>query len=95
MLQQKRLIHIGSLQTPPIPLEEFLDTFLYFHFMSPAEGVEFAHVYQFAHGSIGLGSIKLYRSFKTDGLDYQFGEPADGEFLASADIDMAIANLAQ
>ena len=63
--------------------------------MRPAEGVELGDIDELAHGAIGLGSIEFYGSFEAYGLDDQLGEFADGELLAGAHIDVAVADLAQ
>ena len=62
-----------------------------FDAMSPAEGVELGDVDEFAHGAIGLGGIEFDGAFEAYGFDDEFGEFADGEFLAGAYIDVAVS----
>ena len=57
--------------------------------------MQFAHVDEFAHGAVGFGGVKRYFTFKAYGTDDQFGELADGELLAGAYVDVAVADLAQ
>ena len=63
--------------------------------MRPTEGVQFRDVYQFAHRTVWLAGIKLHIALEANGLYDKFRQLADCEFLASADIDMAVAYLAQ
>ena len=63
--------------------------------MMPTQRVQLAHVNELAHGAIGLAGVKLHFAFKAYCLDNQLGELTDGEFLASADIDVTVANLTQ
>ena len=63
--------------------------------MRPAEGVELGDIDELAHGAIRLGGIEGYFAFKTYGLDDQLAELANGELLAGAHIDVAVADLAQ
>ena len=78
-----------------IPIEEFGYAIFDFDFMSPAKGVEFGDIDELAHGAIGLGGIEGDFALKAYGFHNQFGEFANGEFLASAYIDVAVADLAQ
>ena len=78
-----------------VPVKEFLDALLDFDAMSPSEGVELGDVDEFAHGAIGLGGIEFDGAFEAYGFDDEFGEFADGEFLAGAYIDVAVAYLAK
>ena len=77
-----------------IPFEEFLHAVFYLDLVRPAKAMELGYVDQLAHGAVGLGGIKLNNALETDGLDNQLGEFADGEFLACAHVDVAVANLA-
>ena len=63
--------------------------------MRPAKAVKLAYINEFAHGTIGLGSIEFHRAGKADSFNHQFRQLADGELLACSYIDMAIPNLAQ
>ena len=63
--------------------------------MMPSKPVQFADIDHLAHGAIGFGGIELHLTFKANGLDDQFGKLADGQFLAGADVDMAVADLTQ
>ena len=63
--------------------------------MSPAKGVELGYVDEFTHGAIGLGGIEGDFALEAYSLDNQFGELANGELLAGAHIDVAVADFAQ
>ena len=63
--------------------------------MRPTQRVQLAHVNELAHSAIRLAGIKGYFALKANGLDNQLGELTDGEFLAGAHIDVAVADLAQ
>ena len=78
-----------------VPLEQLLHTFVNLNLVRPAKAVQFLHVNELAHSAIGLASIKGYFALKAYGLDNELGELTDGQFLASAHIDVAVANLAQ
>ena len=78
-----------------VPVKEFLDSVLDFDLVGPAEGVEFLHVDELAHGAIRLASIEFYGALKAYGLDNEFREFTDGEFLAGTYINMAVANLTE
>ena len=66
------MIKIFLRQTLLVPLEEFLDAVLDFHFVCPAEGVEFGYVDKLAHGAVGLGGVELHSSGEAHGLDDEF-----------------------
>ena len=55
--------------------------------------MELAYINEFAHGAIGLGGIEGDFALKAYGLDDQLAEFANGEFLAGAHIDVAVADL--
>ena len=61
--------------------------------MCPAEGVELADVDELAHCAVRLAGVELDCSRKANCLDYQLRQFPDGQFLASTDIDMTIADL--
>ena len=63
--------------------------------MRPAEGVEFGDIDEFTHRAIRLRGIELDGAFEAYGLDNELGELTDGEFLAGAYVDMAVADLAE
>ena len=81
-------------QALSIPVEEALYAFLDVHLVVPAQAVEFADVDEFAHGAVGLCRVEFDRSRETNDLDHQFGEGADGQFVARAHVDMAVAYFA-
>ena len=58
-----------------------------------SQGVELGDIDEFAHGAIRLGGIELYCALKAYGLDNELRELTDGEFLACAYIDVAVADL--
>lgn len=60
--------------------------------MVPAQGVQFAHVGEFAQGSVGLGGVPLDGAAVTHGGFDHLGELADGDLLAAADVDVAVAH---
>ena len=62
--------------------------------MRPAQRVKLGNVDKLTHRTVGLGGIELYNPLEAYSLDDQFGEFADGQFLAGADIDVAVAYLA-
>lgn len=78
-----------------VPVEEFLYAFVDFDLVSPAEAVELAHVNELARGAIGLACIKHDFAFEADRLHDEFAEFADGEFLARAHVDVAIADFTE
>ena len=63
--------------------------------MMPTQRVQLAHINELAHSAVGLAGIKGYFALKANGLDNELGELTDGEFLAGAHIDVAVADLAQ
>ena len=63
--------------------------------MRPAEAVEFAYVDEFAHRAIGLACVKHDFAFEAHGLHHKFAEFADGEFLARAHVDVAVADFTE
>ena len=63
--------------------------------MRPTEAVELAHVDELARGTVGLAGVKYDFAFETNRLDDEFAEFADGEFLARAHIDVAVADFTE
>ena len=63
--------------------------------MRPAEGMQLRNIAQFAHRAVRLGGVGLHRTLKDHGLHHQLRQFADGQLLARAHIDVAIADLAQ
>ena len=57
--------------------------------------MQFAYVNEFSHGAVGLAGVKLNGAFEAYGFGYELGELAYAEFLACANIDVAVAYLAQ
>ena len=64
-------------------------------FMRPAEGVELRNIDQLAHRAVRLGGVELHRPLEAHGPHHQLRQFADGQLLAGAHIDVAIADLAQ
>ena len=95
MLVQDWILGMSVLQRGFVPVEKALDTFSDFYLVGPAKAVEFLYINELAHGTIGLAGIKLNFTLKAYCLDNQLGELTDGEFLASADIDVTVADLSQ
>ena len=69
------------------------DTVLKFHGVAPTQGVKFAHIGEFAQGAVGLGAVPLDGATVGHGGLDKFGELADGDLLAAADVDVAVAHL--
>ena len=84
-----------SAQVFLVPVEELLDAIFDFYLMGPAKGVELGYIDELAHGTIGLGGIEGDFALEAYGLDDKLGELANGELLAGAHIDVAVADLAQ
>ena len=63
--------------------------------MGPAKAVKLAHINKFARGSIGLTGVEIDIALKTHRLHHELAEFADGEFLAGAHVDMAVADFAE
>ena len=82
------------MQTFFIPFKQLLYTILNLDLVDPTERVELRHIDEFAHGAVRFAGIKLHRSLKAFGLDDQFGEFTDGQFLARSHLDVAVAYLA-
>lgn len=83
------------LQAVLVPVEEFLYSVLDFDLVGPSEAVKLADIDELAHGAIGLGGVEEDFALEVNGLYHQLGEFADGELLACADIDVAVAYLAK
>ena len=77
-------------QVPPVhSLHAFLNVYL----VMPAQCVQFAWIGEFAHGAVGFGTVEREFSLITYGVHNQFGQLADRDFLACADVDVAVANI--
>ena len=63
--------------------------------MGPAETVELAHVDELARGAVGLACVEYDFALETDSLHHEFAEFADGELLAGAHVDVAVADFAE
>ena len=63
--------------------------------MGPTQRMQFGDINQFAHRSVGFRGIELNRTRKADGIDHEFGELANSQFLTGSYVDVAIANLAK
>ena len=63
--------------------------------MSPTEAMELAHVNKLARGSVGLAGVEKNFTFEANRLHHELAEFADGEFLASAHVDVAVADFAE
>ena len=79
----------------PVPLEQPSDAVLDLDLVGPAKGVEFADVDELAGGAVRLGRVEAQLALEADGPDNEPGELADGELLAGADVDVAVADLAE
>ena len=53
----------------------------------PAEGVESAHVHEFAWRAVGLGAVEGERAGKAEDARDGFGELPDGDVFPGADVD--------
>ena len=53
----------------------------------PAESVHFCHVEEFAGGAVGFGGVEGEFAGEADGGFDEFGEFADGDVLAAAEVD--------
>ena len=84
-----------SAEALAIPVEESAHAVFYLHLVGPAQRVEFGHVDELAHGAVGAGSVEVDGAFKSYSFGHEMGELADGELLARAHIDVAVAYLAQ
>ena len=84
----------GELEGVFIPLKQFLHSFFNLHAMCPTEGMEFADIDELTHRAVGLRRIEHDFTREPDCLNNQVCQLADCEFLACADIDMAIADFA-
>lgn len=77
-----------------IPLVETVDAFVDLDLVMPAEVVKLGHVSQLAHRAVGFGGISAEHATEADFLHYLLGKLADGQFLARADVDVAVADFA-
>ena len=55
--------------------------------------MQFAWIGEFAHGAVGFGTVEREFSLITYGVHNQLGQLADRDFLACADVDVAVANI--
>ena len=78
-----------------IPVVELGHTLLYLHTMLPSQAMELRDVDQLARRTVGFVAVPDDSSFESDGARHQFGQRADGQFLARSDVDMAVAYLPQ
>ena len=53
----------------------------------PAESVHFCHVEEFAGGAVGFGGVEGEFAGEADGGFDEFGEFADGDIMAAAEVD--------
>ena len=83
----------ASASVVEVPAVEGGDTVLEFHGVVPAEGVQLAHVGEFAQGAVGFGGVPLDMAIVAHGGLDQFGQLADSDLLAAADVDVAVAHL--
>ena len=74
-----------------VPLEETLDAFFDLDLMLPAQAVELLYRGKLAHCTIGLGAVPLDRPSKAYRSGDELRQCADTDFLARADIDVAVA----
>ena len=63
--------------------------------MGPAEAVELRHIAEFAWSSVGFGRIEGDSASEAHGFCHEFGKLLDGHLLASAHIDVTVADFAQ
>ena len=84
----------SGVEAAAVPVEEPADTVLDFDPVGPAEAVELADVDELAHRAVRLGGIELNRAGETSRLRDQFRKFPDCQFLAGADIDVAVADFA-
>ena len=76
-----------------IPVVELGHTLLYLHTMLPTQAMELRDVDQLTRRAVGFVAVPDDSSFESDGTRHQFGQRADGQFLARSDVDMAVAYL--
>ena len=74
-----------------VPLEETLDAFFDLDLMLPAQAVELLYRCKLAHCTIGLGAVPLDRPSKAYRSGDELSKITDADFLARADIDVAVA----
>lgn len=56
-------------------------------FRGPAERFDFGDVEEFAGGAVGFGAVELEGAFEAEDFADGFGEFADGDVFAAADVD--------
>ena len=69
------------------PLVALLDALAQRGLGFPAEGFEAADVEELAGGAVGFAGVELDLAFKTDDFSDEFGQLADAEIDARADVD--------
>ena len=77
-----------------VPLIETVYALVDFYLVMPSQGVEFAHIDEFARRAVGLGGIPAQFALKAHLCHYLLSQLAYGEFLSRTHIDMAVAHLA-
>ena len=77
-----------------VPVEEAVDAFVNLDGMVPAQGMKLADVGEFEHRSIRLGTVPTEFATETNLADNLLGTLLDAELLAGADVDVAVAHLA-
>ena len=80
-------------QVITIPLPQPPYAIVDLHLVMPSQAVDFAHVGEFAWCAVGLGGIPSQLALEIGGFHHLFGQFADGQFLARANVDVAIAYL--
>ena len=60
--------------------------------MFPAQGVEFAYIYEFTHCSVGLGAVKPDLALITYRFTHKIRKIFDTDFLSGSDVDVAVAD---
>ena len=78
-----------------VPGKKTLHAVFNLNFVCPSERMKFADIGEFAHGAIGLRVVKINSASKSYGFYDKFGELANGEFFACADIDVTVAYFSQ
>ena len=63
--------------------------------MGPTEAMKFANIDELTRCAIGLTCIKEHFAFEADRFHHEFAEFADGEFLASTHVDVAVADFSE
>ena len=77
-----------------VPLIHTVYTFFDFNLVMPTQGMEFADIGEFAHGTIGFGRIESELSLESHLFHYQVSKVGYRDFLACTYVDVAIAYFA-